>query len=265
MRKLARQEKVDPHDVPVASPLSPFCRLCSGVHLSAAVDGLRLRCWHGPLLWSSGGHVLVCLGMCSIRPGIPNYSEFPQGLSHGALLPGWLPVRASETRPGARRGASLGRTGMRLRTGLILMAYSKATRLGWETVQSLGDCTPQALRVLPWATPQPEEAPPEPQTRRCCKKTREAQSASGLGMHVVLPRSDLFLADFNSKICVPLSCSRHVPSPRSRPVLAPFSLLSLLSLSRSQGRRSGQLCRRGAWGAPRRGLEVKSKSHRAGR
>ncbi|CAJ1377592.1 unnamed protein product [Effrenium voratum] len=57
-------------------------------------------------------------------------------------------------------------TGMRLRTGLILMAYSKA------------------LRVLPWATPQPEEAPPEPQTRRCCKKTpkkRPTLPTGGMG------------------------------------------------------------------------------------
>lgn len=44
-------------------------------------------------------------------------------------------------------------TGMRLRTGLILMSYSKA------------------LRVLPWATPPPKEEPQEQQPRRCCKKT----------------------------------------------------------------------------------------------
>eukprot|EP00439_Symbiodinium_sp_Y106_P029620 s7103_g3.t1 len=45
-------------------------------------------------------------------------------------------------------------TGMRLRTALILMSYSKA------------------LRVLPWPSPAPEEAavPAEPETRRCCKK-----------------------------------------------------------------------------------------------
>ncbi|CAE6929912.1 ABCC1 [Symbiodinium natans] len=46
-------------------------------------------------------------------------------------------------------------TGMRLRTALILMSYSKA------------------LRVLPWPVPPPpeESAPAEPETRRCCKKT----------------------------------------------------------------------------------------------
>lgn len=55
-------------------------------------------------------------------------------------------------------------TGMRLRTGLILMSYSKA------------------LRVLPWSTPPKEEPPEEPQPqRRCCKKTPKKKPALPTG------------------------------------------------------------------------------------
>ncbi|CAE7780183.1 Abcc1 [Symbiodinium pilosum] len=55
-------------------------------------------------------------------------------------------------------------TGMRLRTALILMSYSKA------------------LRVLPWPSPAPPEPQPEPsETRRCCKKTKSKKPSLPTG------------------------------------------------------------------------------------
>jgi len=54
-------------------------------------------------------------------------------------------------------------TGMRLRTGLILMSYSKA------------------LRVLPWSTPPKEEPKQEEAPKRCCKKTPKKKPALPTG------------------------------------------------------------------------------------